>query len=71
MLAYGTIGNPNFLGTYTSFMLPSAIVFYMKTNKKLWLLSIGLIYSGLVVSLTRGTWLAFGATFIIITFGYT
>ncbi len=65
---YGTMGNRNFLGTYTVFILPASIMLYMYHQKKLYLLSTALIYGALVVSLTRGAWIAFALTFVIILF---
>ena len=56
---YGTFSNPNFLGTYTVFILPAPIMFYLHTNKHIWLIISALIYSALLVCLTRGAWLTF------------
>ncbi len=55
---YATIGNRNFLGTYTVFILPAAIYFYLRSRRTAWLLCTALIYAGLFVSATRGAWLA-------------
>jgi O-antigen ligase len=55
---YATIGNRNFLGTYTVFILPAAAYFYLRSGKTAWLLCTALVYAGLFVSATRGAWLA-------------
>ena len=67
---YGTFGQPNFLGTYTVFILPAAISLYMRCNKRIWLLCSCLIYAGLLVSRTRGAWLAFALCLIIMAIHY-
>ncbi|MCF8009767.1 MAG: O-antigen ligase family protein [Clostridiales bacterium] len=64
---YSTLGNPNFLGTYTVFILPAAVFFYMQKGKFTWLLCTGIIYAGLLVSMTRGAWLAFLVSFAVIS----
>ena len=65
-VAAGTMGNPNFLGTYSVFILPVSILFFLKYKTAAWLTSTALIYSALLVSLTRGAWLAFGLALTII-----
>lgn len=66
LLSYGTLAHPNFLGTYTAFTLPAAVLLFIKSKEKVWLLCAALIYTGLVVSLCRGTWLSFAIGFLII-----
>ena len=66
MVSYGTMGNPNFLGTYTAFLLPAAILLYIYTKKRCWLVAASCIYGGMLVSLTRGVWLAAFLGFLII-----
>ena len=58
MISYGTLANPNFLGTYTAFILPASIYFFIKAKQRFWLLSSSLIYAGLLVAHCRGAWLA-------------
>lgn len=70
MLAYGTIGNPNFLATYTALILPAAVYKYITSNSRLWLVSAALIFSGLLVSCTRGAWIAGVVSFVIMAFYY-
>ncbi|MDK2881431.1 MAG: hypothetical protein PWQ99_1206 [Clostridia bacterium] len=62
---YGTLANPNFLGTYTAFVLPAALLFFLQHQKPPWLFCSGLIYAGLLVSLCRGAWLASLAGFLV------
>ncbi len=58
-VSFGTMGNPNFLGTYMVFVLPAAMLIFLYQRRTwFWLLSAALIYAGLLVSLTRGAWLA-------------
>lgn len=66
--SYGTLGNPNFLGTYTVFISPAAIMLYLKENRDQWLVCSGLIFTALMASLTRGAWLAFLVIFTIILY---
>lgn len=63
---YGTIGQHNFLATYTVFILPASILYFLKSKKTYWLICSVLIFSGLLVSTTRGGWLAFIITYLII-----
>lgn len=66
--AYATIGNRNFVGTYTVFILPAAILFYLRCRKIIWLVSAALIYAGLLVTLTRGAWIALPFPLLLILF---
>jgi O-antigen ligase len=63
---YGTFGNPDFLGTYTVFMLTGAIGLYLQSGRIRNLLCTGLIYAALLLSLTRGSWLAGAVVFAMI-----
>ncbi len=63
---YGTLGNSNWLGSYTVFILPAAIIIYLQERKLSILLASALIYAGLLVSMTRGAWLVFMVISIII-----
>lgn len=64
--AYGTLGNSNFLGTYTVFILPASIFVALKYRKKKYFVVACIIYAGMLVSLTRGVWLSFFITLLII-----
>lgn len=68
--SYGTMGNPNFLGTYTVFILPAAMMLYMHLNEKKWLAISGLIFAALLTSLTRGAWLAFAGLYVVMLINY-
>lgn len=65
---YGTIGNSNWLGTYLVFILPAAILLFLRNKKQLLSISVALIYAGLLVCVTRGTWLAFIVVFVMIAY---
>ncbi len=67
---YSTMGNPNFLATYTALILPAAIYQYIKEKRKLWLLCTALIYTGMLLSFTRGVWLSFGISIVIMSIYY-
>jgi O-antigen ligase len=62
----GTMWHHNILGTYTSFLLPAAVLKYIYTKRISWFVLTGMIYAGLLVSLTRGAWIGFLLGFIII-----
>jgi len=66
--AYATMGNVNWFGCYTAFVLIASLLLYLKEKNWLWLLTTGIIYAGMLVSLTRGAWLAFFASFVIILY---
>lgn len=65
--AYGTMGNPNFLGTYSVFILPASIFYAIKSEKIIWLIISSIIYAAMLVSLTRGVWISFFIILIIIS----
>lgn len=64
--ASSTMGNTNWLATYLVIILPTSILLYIFNNDRRMLITSGIIYAGLLVSLTRGAWLAFFAAFCII-----
>lgn len=55
--AYGTLGNPDNLGTYAAFVLPAALYLYLSRGHKVWLAVSAVILAGLLVSFTWGAWL--------------
>lgn len=63
-----TIGNANWLGTYLVFILPASVILFIVKKRYIWLVSTAFIYAGLLVTLTRGAWLAFAIIFFLITF---
>lgn len=67
---YGTIGQHNFLATYTVFILPAAIYKFIMSKNQMWVPCIALIYSGLLVSTTRGAWIALGISMVIMCIYY-
>ncbi len=66
--SYGTMGNPNFLGSYTVFILPAAMMMYLHQKNYIWLVCSGLIFAALLTSLTRGSWLGFAGVAVIIAY---
>lgn len=67
-ISYGTMGNPNFLGTYTAFVLPAAMLSYLHEKRAAPLACSALIFGGLLASLCRGAWVASLATFLTVAF---
>lgn len=65
-VSYGTMGNPNFLGTYTAFVLPAAMLSYLHERRAAPLTCSALIFGGLLASLCRGAWAASAATFLTV-----
>lgn len=58
MITYSTLANRNFLGSYTVFLLPAAIFLYLQQARLIWMLASAMLFGALLVSLTRGAWLA-------------
>ena len=56
--SYATIGNQNFLASWTLLMLVIAVGFYMKYRKHIYLIFPVLFFGALLASNTRGAWLA-------------
>lgn len=54
---HSTFGNPNFLGTYLTLVLPIAVFSFVKSGKWLYLFAAGSIYLSLITSFTRSGWL--------------
>lgn len=67
---YATIGNRNFVGTYTVFILPAAVFFYLRSRKAFWLGCAALIYAGLLVTLTRGAWIALPLPLLVLLYDF-
>ncbi|MFA4944508.1 MAG: O-antigen ligase family protein [Lentisphaeria bacterium] len=55
---YGTMGNPNFLAGYVVLLLPAAWFLYLRTRDARWLAAAALLAGALLISQTRGAWLA-------------
>jgi putative inorganic carbon (HCO3(-)) transporter len=64
--AYSTMGNTNWLATYLVIILPAAVLLYLLNNERKMLMASGILFAGLLVSVTRGAWIAFFVTFVII-----
>lgn len=62
--AYGTLGNPNYLGAYLTVFLPIAIYQFFMTRYNIYLGASALMYAALLGSMTRATWL--GCIFAIV-----
>ncbi len=56
--SYATIGNQNFLASWTLLMLVIAVGFYMKYRKGIYLIFPILFFGALLASNTRGAWIA-------------
>ncbi len=56
--SYGTMPHPDFFGTYTTFILPAAMFLFLRSKKFYNMPFPVLIFTGQVVSLCRGTWIA-------------
>jgi len=67
-LGYSTIGNPNFLGTYLTLMLPIFIFTFVKTKKWPSLIPCSVIYFCLLSSNTRGAWIGSAIAFGLLSF---
>ncbi len=56
-IAFSTIGNPNFLGTYLVLMIPIAVHCYVIENNYFSLFVFTSLFTCLLVTMTRGVWL--------------
>lgn len=56
-LAYSTMGNPNFLGTYLVLSIPVPIYLYFYKGKKYGLLAYSILFLCLLCTRTRGAWI--------------
>lgn len=63
---YSTIGQHNFFATYTVFILPASIYYTLINKNKYWIMLTSIIYGGLLVSTTRGAWIALSISLIIL-----
>lgn len=65
-IAFSTIGNPNFLGSFIVLLLPFATDYYIRFKDKWALLIYGILFYGLLATMTRGTWI--GGFFAILIY---
>jgi O-antigen ligase len=67
--AFGTTGNPNFLGSLLTLALPITSGCYIYTRKKIHLIASALFFTALLCSETRGAWIGtFMAGLMLIVF---
>ena len=69
-LAFGTMGNPNFLGSYLTLIVPLAMYFYLQRSRWYGLVMYGVIYFALLATRTRGAWIGAMAGFLIMVWLY-
>ena len=65
-LAFSTMGNPNFLGSYLVLSIPMPIYLYFYKGKKLGLAAYAILFLALLTTRTRGAWI--GAFIALIAF---
>lgn len=63
---YSTFGNPNFLGSYLTLILPITAYSFVKSGKWFYLLAAGSIYLALITSFTRSAWLGSFARLVLL-----
>lgn len=56
-IAYGTLGNPNFLGSYLVIVIIAPLYLYFKKDKKFGLFIYAVMEIALLASRTRGSWI--------------
>lgn len=66
--AYSTIGNPNFLGSYLTIVLPISIFYYILSKKTVYLLSSSLLFLCLLCTRTRSAWVGFSFSFAVLVY---
>lgn len=66
--AYSTIGNPNFLGSYLTIVLPISIFYYVYSRKFSYLLLSSIFFLCLLCSRTRSAWVGFLISFILLVY---
>ena len=65
-LAFSTMGNPNFLGSYFVLTLPIPIYLYLIRGRWIGLPLYALAYFGLLTTRTRGTWIGAMIGFLVL-----
>jgi len=56
------MANPNFLASYTVFLLPIAMLWWLQQGKRIWLAAAAILFAALLATTTRGAWIAFAFT---------
>lgn len=69
-VSFGTVGNPNFLGSYLSIVFPISVCLYIEEKRKaqniiLLILSL-VLYSAIVCTKTRSVWLGTSSSLLIL-----
>lgn len=64
--SFGTLGNPNYLGAYLTVMLSMSVYMYIYYGHFFYLISSNLIYTSLITSMTRGSWLGSAISLLIL-----
>lgn len=64
--ASSTMGNPNFMGSYTALLLPFGFYLYVEKNEKFGVITYGIMFYALLCTRTRGAWI--GAFIAIMSF---
>lgn len=59
MISYSTMANPNFLASYVVFLLPAAMLWWIQERRGIWLGASAILFAALLVTVTRGAWIAF------------
>jgi hypothetical protein len=54
-IIYGTLYNPNYVGSYCALVLPVSIGYYLYEKRKLWSIIAGLIFNGFIFFLLIGS----------------
>lgn len=65
-IAFATMGNPNFLGSYLVLSIPMPIYLYFYRGKKIGFLAYAILFLALLTTRTRGAWI--GAFIALIAF---
>jgi len=65
-VAFSTMGNPNFLGSYLVLSIPMPIYLYFYKGKKIGLIAYAILFLALLATGTRGAWI--GAFIALIAF---
>ena len=70
MRLFSTFGNPNYLAGYLAASLHLAFFFFFTQRrwKYLWLVVVGILYTSLLITCTRGAWIAlfFSSIFVLV-----
>lgn len=66
--AFSTMGNPNFLGSYLTLVLPIGVFSYVYSKKVGYLVASGIIYFCLLCTMTRSAWLGSLVSFFILIY---